>query len=368
MLGHELRNPLAALTNGIELLGRTGGEEGESTRAMMGRQTRRMTAMLDQLLDVSRVISGKLELTREAADVAEAARVAVEGIEPLLDAGGHRLFVSLPPAGAVLVLGDVARLAQVIENLLANAVKYTDPGGRIWLEVEATDDSVELTVRDDGIGVDPALLTHIFDLFTQAPAGLHRAKGGLGLGLALVRTLVEMHGGSVEAFSAGTGKGTEFIVTLPRLRAGRRPARGAEPAAPARSAAHRILVVDDETDSAEALVELLELEGHTARTAADGERALASLASFDPELVLLDLGLPGMDGYEVARRLRERLGKQVRIVALTGYRDEPARLREAGFDGHLLKPTSIEKLFALVAGLERPGEESRADPTHGSAR
>jgi CheY-like chemotaxis protein len=261
-----------------------------------------------------------------------------------------------------MVLGDAARLAQVVENLLANAVKYTDPEGKIWLEVEATDDSVELTVRDNGIGVEPALLTHIFDLFTQAPAGLDRAKGGLGLGLALVRNLVELHGGSVEAFSAGAGKGTEVVVTLPRLRAGRHPKRGAETAASGIPAAHRILVVDDETDSAEALVELLELEGHTARAVADGEGALAAVRTFEPELVLLDLGLPGMDGYEVARRLRERLGKQVRIVALTGYRDEPARLRDAGFDGHLLKPTSIEKLFALVAGLERPVEKGHVRP------
>jgi two-component system, chemotaxis family, CheB/CheR fusion protein len=352
MLGHELRNPLAALTNGIELLGRTVGEAGESTRAMMGRQTRRMTAMLDQLLDVSRVISGKLELTREAADVAEAAGAAVEGCQPLIDAGGHQLIVSLPPAGTVLVLGDAARLAQVVENLLANAAKYTAPGGTIWLSLEATGDEVELTVRDTGIGVDPTLLGHIFDLFTQAPAGLDRAKGGLGLGLALVRSLVELHGGSVEAFSAGAGKGTEVVVTLPRLHAGRRPRRGAEATPSAPLAAHRILVVDDETDSADALVELLELEGHTARAAADGELALSSLATFEPELVLLDLGLPRIDGYEVARRLRDRLGPEVRIIALTGYRDEPARLREAGFDGHLLKPTSIEKLLALVAALD----------------
>jgi CheY-like chemotaxis protein/two-component sensor histidine kinase len=308
------------------------------------------------------VISGKLELTREAADVAEAARAAVEAVQPLLDAGGHQLVVSLPPAGTVLVLGDAARLAQVTENLLANAAKYTEAGGTIWLELEATDDSVELTVRDTGIGVDPALLSHIFDLFTQAPAGLDRAKGGLGLGLALVRNLVEMHGGRVEAFSAGAGKGTEIVVTLPRLRAGRHRKRDAEAVASAPPVARRILVVDDETDSAEALVELLELDGHTARAVANGDTALAAVRTLEPELVLLDLGLPGMDGYEVARRLRERLGQKVRLIALTGYRDEPARLRDAGFDGHLLKPTSIEKLFALVATLDGPAEESRARP------
>ena len=188
---------------------------------MMERQTRRMTAMLDQLLDVARVISGKIELTREAADVAEAARAAVESVRPMLEAAGHELEVSLPPAGTVLVLGDAVRLTQVMENLLGNAAKYTEDGGRIWLSVEATEDTVELAVRDTGIGIEPALLEHVFDLFTQAPVSLHRAKGGLGLGLALVRSLVQMHGGKVEASSAGPGKGTKVVVTLPRLRRGR---------------------------------------------------------------------------------------------------------------------------------------------------
>jgi two-component system CheB/CheR fusion protein len=362
MLGHELRNPLAALASGVELLEQAGGPAIAPIRAMMARQTGRMTAMLDQLLDVARVISGKLELARDAADVAEAARSAVESVRPLLDATGDQLTVSLPPAGTVMVLGDAARLAQVTENLLSNASKYTDDGGRIWLTLEATDDTVELSVRDNGIGVEPALLGHIFDLFTQAPAGLDRAKGGLGLGLALVRNLVEMHGGSVEAFSAGAGKGTEVVVTLPRLRVGRRASPVTERAAPEPPAARRILVVDDEADTAEALVELLGQRGHTARAALDGESALALVETLDPELVLLDLGLPRMNGYEVARKLREMLGRRVMLVALTGYQDDAARLREAGFDGHLLKPTSLEKLFALVAALDPTGERASAAP------
>jgi two-component system, chemotaxis family, CheB/CheR fusion protein len=362
MLGHELRNPLAALTNGVELLEQARGRAIEPIRAMMARQTGRMTAMLDQLLDVARVISGKLELARDAADVAEAARSAVESIQPLLDATGDRLTVSLPPAGSVMVLGDAARLAQVTENLLTNAIKYTENGGRIWLTLEATDDTVELSVRDNGIGVEPALLGHIFDLFTQAPAGLDRAKGGLGLGLALVRNLVEMHGGSVEAFSAGAGQGTEVVVTLPRLRVGGRASPPVEKAAPAPPAARKILVVDDEADAAEALVELLGQRGHTARAALDGESALAVVETLDPDLVLLDLGLPGMNGYELAGKLRETLGRRVMVVALTGYQDDPARLREAGFDGHLLKPASLEKLFALVAALDRTGERASAAP------
>ncbi len=356
MLGHELRNPLAALVNGVELLEQAGGPGIEPLRCMMARQTGRMTAMLDQLLDVARVISGKLELAREAADIAESARSAVESVKPLLEAAGHELAVSLPPAGAVLVHGDAARLAQVTENLLANAAKYTDDGGRIQLTLEATDDTVELSVRDNGIGVEPDLLPHIFDLFTQAPSGLHRAKGGLGLGLPLVRNLVQMHGGSVEAFSAGAGKGTEMVVTLPRLRTGRRASprkKGEETEAAAPPVQRRILVVDDEPDTAGALAELLGLKGHTARAVPDGPSALALVETFDPELVLLDLGLPGMNGYQIARKLREMLGQRVMLVALTGYQDDPVRLREAGFDAHLLKPTSLEKLFTLVSELER---------------
>jgi two-component system CheB/CheR fusion protein len=365
MLGHELRNPLAALVNGVELLEQAGGPDLEPIRAMMGRQTGRMTAMLDQLLDVARVISGKLELVREAADIAEAARSAVESVKPLLEAPGHELTLSLPPAGAVLVHGDAARLAQVIENLLANASKYTDDGGRIWLNVEATDDTVEVSVRDTGIGVEPELLSHIFDLFTQAPSGLHRTKGGLGLGLSLVRNLVQMHGGSVEAFSAGAGKGTEMVVTLPRLRAGRRGSPGKkrkETEAAGPPAQRRILVVDDEPDTAGALAELLGLKGHTARAVPDGASALALVQTFDPEIMLLDLGLPGMDGYQVASKVREMLGQRVMLVALTGYQDDPVRLREAGFDAHLLKPTSLEKLFTLVSELDRKREGASPTP------
>jgi two-component system CheB/CheR fusion protein len=224
---------------------------------------------------------------------------------------------------------------------------------------------VEVSVRDTGIGVEPELLSHIFDLFTQAPSGLHRTKGGLGLGLSLVRNLVQMHGGSVEAFSAGAGKGTEMVMTLPRLRAGRRGSPGKkrkETEAAGPPAQRRILVVDDEPDTAGALAELLGLKGHIARAVPDGASALALVQTFDPEIVLLDLGLPGMDGYQVASKLREMLGQRVMLVALTGYQDDPVRLREAGFDAHLLKPTSLEKLFTLVSELDRKREGASPTP------
>jgi two-component system CheB/CheR fusion protein len=356
MLGHELRNPLAALTSGLDLLRLTGAGQVEETRAMMERQTRRMTAMLDQLLDVARVISGKLELKRDAADLGEAARSAIETVRPMLEAAGHELVVSLPQRGEAVVLGDAMRLAQVIENLLGNAVKYTERGGRIWLALESSRDTVTLSVRDTGIGLEPAVLDHIFDLFSQAPVSLHRAKGGLGLGLPLVRSLVQMHGGNVVAHSAGPGQGTEVVVSLPRLRPGHLVKSEPEQAARPPARGRRILVVDDEADAVGALVEILKHEGHQARSAADGFVALETVGELEPEVVFLDLGLPKMDGYEVARNLRERFGKGLLLVALTGYRSDERRLEEAGFDGHLLKPTNVDKLLAWVAELDRRDE------------
>jgi two-component system CheB/CheR fusion protein len=364
VLGHELRNPLSALTSGLDLIRLTGGGSVEPIRAMMERQARRMTAMLDQLLDVARVIAGKFELEREAADLAEAARAAIESVQPMLAKAGHELAVSLPPAGSALVLGDAVRLAQVIENLLGNAAKFTESGGRIWLTVEGTEDTIRLAVRDSGIGMEPAVLENAFDMFAQAPSSLRRARGGLGIGLPLVRHLVRMHGGAVDAFSAGAGQGTEVVVTLPRLRSHRpKPEPKPEPepieqrpAEPHPIAHRRILVVDDEEDAAQALVEILSLHGHEARRAPDRDGALAVAAELDPEVVLLDLGLPGVDGYQVARELRELLGRKPFLLALTGYQDDRARLEEAGFDGHLLKPTDLAELFARLADPGRGGE------------
>ncbi len=352
MLGHELRNPLAALDHGLELLRASDSGPGEPLRTMMERQTRRIADMVDQLLDVARVTSGKLVLKREVADVTEAARAAVESVQPLLGERRDDLEVNLPPLGSAQVLGDPVRLAQVLENLLGNAAKYSDPGDRIRLTAEATEDRVLISVRDEGIGMEPEVLDHIFELFTQAPESLARASGGLGLGLPLVRRLVEMHDGEVEAHSAGPGKGTDVVVTLPRLRTG-----GLAPAARRRVAVppparRKILVVDDELDTALALVEILGLQGHDARAVPDGTGALAAASEHRPEVVLLDLGLPGMDGYEVARELRAALGPSVLLVALTGFEGDEVRLRAAGFDAHLLKPTPLAELNALLASLD----------------
>lgn len=362
VLGHELRNPLSALASGVDLLRLSDGGPVEPIRAMMERQTRRMTAMLDQLLDVARVIAGKFELEREAVDLAETAKAAIESVQPMLTAAGHELTTSLPPAGTAVVLGDAVRLAQVIENLLGNAVKFTESGGRIWLTLEETDDdTIRLAVRDSGIGMEPAVLDHAFDMFAQAPSSLRRAGGGLGIGLPLVRQLVRMHGGAVDAFSAGAGQGTEVVVTLPRLRGRRSELEPAEPrpAEPHPIARRRILVVDDEEDAAQALVEILSLRGHEVRGAPDRDGALAVAAEFEPEVVLLDLGLPGENGYQVARELRELLGRKPLLLALTGYKADRARLEEAGFDDHLLKPTDLAELFARLADSEGGGEAAR---------
>lgn len=352
MLGHELRNPLAALTNGLNVMAVADGDadRAERVRTMMIRQAGRMTAMLDQLLDAARVSSGKFELAQEAVDIVEAANAALEAAQPMLESTKHTLTVALPPPGTVLVLGDGLRLAQVVENLLGNAAKYTESGGHVWLTVSTTDDTVKISVRDTGMGLEPEMLERVFDLFTQATRSLHRAKGGLGLGLPLVRSLVEMHRGHVDAFSAGLGQGSEFVVTLPRLRTGHvAQRRGGESSLPEVSL-RRVLVVEDEDDAAQSLVDILAGHGHEAHAVHDGPAALEAARAFQPEVVLLDLGLPGMNGYELARKLRDEYGEQLRLVAMTGYQKDAARLHEAGFDDHLLKPAGLEKLFASLGG------------------
>ena len=358
MLAHELRNPLAPIRNAahtLALLG-TGDDRVRWVSSVIERQVGLMTRLVDDLLDVSRITSGKITLQRATVSVREVLAQAVETARPLAESRGQALEVDVPE-DAAWVDGDPARLAQAVGNLLDNAIKYTDDGGRIGLRARVEADEVVIVVEDSGVGVDPELLPHVFDLFIQADRSLERKQGGLGLGLTLVRRLVEMHGGRVEAASAGPGFGSAFTIRLPCLAAeevveaapAAEPAEAARPAGPAR----RILVVDDHQDSTDSLALFLRLRGHEVRTAPDGPTALDEIERYRPEVVFLDLGLPGMSGYDVARRVRMRtdLGP-LQLVALTGYGTDGDRqkTRDAGFDVHLAKPVDPRAVDALLAG------------------
>ena len=357
MLAHELRNPLAPIRNAahtLALLG-TGDDRVRWVAGVVERQVGLMTRLVDDLLDVSRITSGKITLQRATVSVREVLAQAVETARPLAESRGQALEVDVPEDSA-WVDGDPARLAQAVGNLLDNAIKYTDDGGRIGLRARVEADEVVIVVEDSGVGVDPELLPHVFDLFIQADRSLERKQGGLGLGLTLVRRLVEMHGGRVEAASAGPGLGSAFTIRLPCLAAEVvEPAPAAEPAEAARppGPARRILVVDDHQDSTDSLALFLRLRGHEVRTAPDGPTALDEIERYRPEVVFLDLGLPGMSGYDVARRVRMRtdLGP-LQLVALTGYGTDGDRqkTRDAGFDVHLAKPVDPRAVDALLAG------------------
>jgi PAS domain S-box-containing protein len=354
MLGHELRNPLAPIANALGIL-RLRPDDDPRVRAardVIDRQVVHLTRLVDDLLDVGRITSGKIALQSERVDVAAVVARALEGSRPLIEARGHALEVALPE-GRLAVQGDLTRLAQVVLNLLNNAAKYTPPGGNIRISAAAEGGDAVIRVRDDGMGISRELLPRVFELFAQGERTLERSEGGLGVGLTLVRRLVEMHGGVVEADSPGPGEGSEFVVRLPLL---------ASPAAPteisdaggARSPSRRVLVVDDNADSAESMGLLLELWGHQPRIARDGPEALRTAAEMRPHLVLLDIGLPGMNGYEVARRLATMPGMQGAVLAaMTGYgQDEDRRRsREAGFTHHLVKPVQASALEEVLARL-----------------
>ncbi len=354
MLAHELRNPLAPLRNALHIVRLRGEERRDAARwawDVMDRQVGHLTRLVDDLLDVSRITRGKVTLRREAVDLAEAATRAVESARPVIDARQHRLTYEGPPE-PVRTLADPVRLTQVIGNLLNNAAKYTDEGGQITLTVGREASEAVVRVRDTGTGIASEMLPNVFDLFTQAERTLDRSQGGLGIGLALVRSLVELHGGTVQVFSAGLGAGSEFVVRLPVLEAeAGAPGRGGEAAAPP-ATPRRILVVDDNVDSAASLALVLQLSGHQTCTAHNGPDALAAADAFDPEIVFLDIGLPGMDGHEVARRLRGRPGgDRLLLVAQSGYGQEEdlRRSREAGFNTHLVKPIDPTALRTLLA-------------------
>ena len=348
-LAHELRNPLAPIRTGLHFLRLGGsGEQAARTHDMMERQLRHLVRMVDDLLDISRITLGKVELKTERVDFRAVLGSALETTRPLIEAANHELAVRLPP-DALPMEADPTRLAQVFANLLNNAAKYTPPGGRILLSAEVEDATLVVRVNDNGIGIPAHMLSRVFEIFMQAHRGEEHSQGGLGIGLTLVRRLIDMHGGSVSAESAGPGQGSTFVVRLPLAKRLEVTAAAAAPSPAPAPATRRILVVDDNTDAAESLSMLLDLEGHSTRVAHDGASALAVAAEFKPDAVFLDIGMPGMNGYEAARRLRAANGTAIRLIALTGWgAEEDRRLAsEAGFDHHLVKPVDP----TLLAGV-----------------
>ena len=355
MLAHELRNPLAPIATAVEILRLSGDDPQKLTtaREVIGRQVRQLSRLVDDLLDVARITSGKIRLEMKPIEVPDIVAHAVETTRPLVEQRRQKLTVDLPPR-SIGVEGDSARLAQVLANLINNASKYTEEGGQISLLVEETRDEVLLRITDTGVGISKEMLPAIFDLFTQVDRSLDRAQGGLGIGLTVVRRLVEIHGGRVEAKSDGVGRGSEFLVRLPKLE--RAVPAEAELAPTVRAAAassgSRVLVVDDNVDAAELLAELLRMVGHDVLVAYDGPTGLAEAERLVPDFTLLDIGLPGLDGYEVARRIRARphLDGMV-LVAITGYGQDVDKhhAKDVGFDHHLVKPVSPETLVAILA-------------------
>jgi PAS domain S-box-containing protein len=357
MLAHELRNPLAPMRNSLEImrLARDNRSVADQAISTMERQINQMVHLVDDLLDVARISRGKIALRRERIELRGVLEQAVELCRPIAENLRHDVRVSLP-AGPVYLQADAVRLSQVLSNLLHNACKYTEPGGRIDIVAERRGEELVVCVRDTGIGIPPAMLPRVFEMFTQIDRTLERAQGGLGIGLTLARELVEMHGGTIEAHSDGPGRGTEMIVRLPLSVEQPADPERPSPAGGEAARACRILVVDDNEDSAESLSTLLAMRGHTTATAHDGPEAIEAAERFRPELVLLDIGLPRMNGLEVCRRIREQAwGKTMIVVALTGWGQEEdrAKSKEAGFDHHLVKPVQIRELTTLMGTWTR---------------
>jgi len=352
-LAHELRNPLAPIQNAVSYLGMEGLKDPDvkTARDVIARQVTVMVRLVDDLLDVSRINHNKLDVQKQRIELAAVVESALEGCRPLMRACGHELIVSLPPVPLYLD-ADPVRLAQVYLNLLNNAAKYTQPGGHIWLTVEREGSDAKVSVRDNGMGIPEDMLAGIFDMFTQVDRSSGRSQGGLGVGLTLVRRLIDMHEGSIEARSNGANQGSEFIVRLPLIQPPReRPPQREAPRVRALSGC-RILVVDDNKDSATTLGMLLRLKGNDIRTALDGLEAVSVAERFLPELVLLDIGLPKLNGYDVARRIRQQPWSQdVILVALTGWGQDEDRRRsqEAGFNFHVVKPVDLTMLEELLA-------------------
>ena len=376
MLAHELRNPLSPIVNAVQILKSTRLSDAQLTwcRDLIERQAGHLTRLVDDLLDISRIARDMVQIQQGPVDLAEIVQRAVETSRPLIDSRGHQLSIHLPPE-TVRVTGDSARLAQVVANLLNNAAKYTDEGGQLRLLVECDGTTATIRVQDNGRGIDPAVVPHVFDLFFQAERTIDRAEGGLGIGLSLVKRLVDLHGGTVHAVSGGRGQGSEFVVRLPRC-----PGAPGVPAPPSvRGAAApaedlvRLLIVDDNRDAADSLALLLGSDGYQVMVAYDGEMALGQVPAFRPQVVLLDLGLPGLDGYEVAELIRGHAElPPIRLIALTGHSqpEDRKRSKAAGFDAHLIKPVDPGTLRGLLAGLrattDRGAGAERTDPAQSS--
>ncbi len=349
LLGHELRNPLAPILTALQLM-KLRNVGGEKERGIIERQTHHMVQLVNDLFDISRLTRGTVELDKKEIGLSDVAAQAIEMAAPLIEKHRHLLQVSID--SGLRVNGDATRLAQVFSNLLTNAARYTEPGGQIHLEARRTDAAVEVRVRDNGRGIEEEMLEKVFILFFQTDRGKDALSGGLGLGLALVKSLVELHGGTVAASSAGRGKGALFTVTLPLARPSPTVTHLPAPSPPAEPAAvpRCVLVVDDNHDAADLLAELLRASGHEVRVAYDGAGALTLLAArFEPAFALLDLGMPGMDGYELAQRVREKRPKTV-LVALSGYTEAGARAKSlaVGFAHHLAKPVNLEVVNGLL--------------------
>ncbi len=355
VLGHELRNPLAPILTALELMRLRDGDRPDPERTVIERQAHHLVRLVDDLLDVSRITTGKIELKLQRVELSDVVATAIEMASPLLEERGHELSVEVASHGLVLD-ADPARLAQVLSNLLTNAAKYSEAHGRIAISATRTSGEVAISVRDHGIGIAPDMLPKIFEFFVQEPQALDRARGGLGLGLAIVHNFVAQHGGRVEARSAGRNQGAEFVVTLPLAPADSTVTRTTvrRSASQADDHGRRILIIDDNVDAAELMASYLESRGHTTLVAHDGPSALKIVHGFAPDLALLDIGLPVMDGYELARRLRHDSELQaLKLIAVTGYGQETdrAKSRSVGFNAHLVKPVKMEQLLSAIAAV-----------------
>lgn len=355
MLAHELRNPLAPIFNAIQIMRRKSIQDPQLSwsRDVIERQLKHLTRLVDDLLDVSRITRGKINVTQGDIELTTIVSRAIETVQPMLTEKRHELTVHVPNT-AIVLQGDLTRLTQAVGNVLGNAAKYTDPGGQIQLSALERGSYVEIRIKDNGIGIPAEMLPSVFDLFTQLDRTSDRTQGGLGIGLALVRKLVEMHDGTVTAHSEGAGLGSEFLIRLPHTAGSASVVDIQDCVAPVARAGRRILVADDNRDALESLATLLQLNGHEVHTAADGAAAVELAAICKPEVALLDLGMPKLDGYEVARRIRAEIwGRTTVIVALTGWGQDEDRRRTkaAGFDSHFVKPLDMDVLSKFLAKL-----------------